>query len=507
MNLPSSSAMPLGTTKAVSLIPSGWRVGFRGSCLRFSILLLAASAFVGLSDTLERSFRNPPDVARPWVYWFWMDGNVSREGITTDLEAMRRAGIGGAILMEVDVGIARGPVRFMSASWQALFAHAVHEAERLGLEITLNAGPGWTGSGGPWVKAEQSMQHLVASVSQVTGPARFDTVLPRPLPREPHSVHAPIPATLKPARDAFYADVAVVAYPTGTEGPRIADGDEQALYYRNPYSSMPGVKPYLPATAHDAHFEAFIGTLLRAVGPRPNRGKAGWTMLHIDSWEMGAQNWTARFGDEFRRRRGYDPLPFLPAMTGRIVDTQEVTERFLWDIRQTAQELVVENHAEHLKELGARHGFGLSIEPYDMNPCADLSLGGVADVPMGEFWAEGYGFNTAFSCIEAVSVAHTRGRPIVAAESFTAVDTEAWRLHPGALKAQADWAFCTGINRLVVHRYAHQPAAWLQPDHGSRRKRRRDAESGRTCRGRPRAVRGWSHAGGNHRSAVAERTR
>ena len=127
---------------------------------------------------------------------------------------------------------------------------------------------------------------------------------------------------------------------------------------------------------------------------------AGWTMLHIDSWEMGAQNWTAAFREEFRRRRGYDPLRYLPAITGRVVDSLEVSERFLWDLRQTAQELVIENHAEHLKALGHQHGFGLSIEPYDMMPCADMSIGAVADVPMCEFWL--YGFDTTYSVIEAI---------------------------------------------------------------------------------------------------------
>ena len=81
-------------------------------------------------------------------------------------------------------------------------------------------------------------------------------------------------------------------------------------------------------------------------------------------------------------------------MTGRVVESQEMSERFLWDLRQTAQELVMENHVLHLKELGRRHGLGLSIEPYDMNPCADLMLGGAADVPMCEFWSQGYGFHT-----------------------------------------------------------------------------------------------------------------
>lgn len=491
------------------------------------------------TDRLFEEFRVPPAATRPWVYWFWMDGNVSREGITVDLESMRRVGIGGMVLMEVDVGVPRGPVKFMSSEWRGLFAHAVAEAERLGLEITLNAGPGWTGSGGPWVPAEQSMQHLVAAELPVIGPTNLAVVMPRPVPREPHFVHAPLPPGVKAARDGFYRDVALLAFPTPGEGPRIAEVDEKAGYYRLPYSSHPGVRAGLPApavfpalpegaaiglagivdlterlgpdgrvswavpagrwtlvrfgrtstgantrpapepgiglesdkydpAALDAHFGAFVEPLLRAIGRgepvsagaggyRPRA--AGWSMLHIDSWEMGAQNWTGRYRDEFRGRRGYDPLPYLPAMTGRPVESLEVSERFLWDVRQTGQELVIEHHAGRLKELGRRYGLGLSIEPYDMNPCADLSLGGVADVPMCEFWSDGYGFDTAFSCFEAVSIAHTRGQRIVAAEAFTATDQEAWRLHPGAMKAQADWAFATGINRLVIHRFAHQP--WL----------------------------------------------
>lgn len=478
---------------------------------------------------LKAGFTNPPDAARPWVYWFFMDGNLSREGMTADLEAMAEAGIGGVIIMEVDAGIPRGPVEFVSEEWCALFKHAVEEAERLGLAITLNAGPGWTGSGGPWVKAEQSMQHLVASAVEVQGPAEFDAMLPVPEPRAPYFGAAGLPEWILEARDAFYVDERVLAFPT-TDGTRIADIDEKALYLRHPYTSRPGTKPFLPApadhnevgagariaradlidlTGHlqpddrlawtvpegawtilrfgrrttgantrpapapglgfesdkfdraalEAHFGDFVGRLLDAVGPRPLDRETGWTMLHIDSWEMGAQNWTAGFAEEFARRRGYDPAPYLPALTGRVVESLEVSERFLWDLRLTAQELVIENHAEHLKALGRRHGFGLSIEPYDMNPTSDMVLGSVADVPMCEFWSHGYGFDSAFTCIESTSVAHTTGRAIVAAEAFTADSGEAWKLYPGAMKDQGDWALCTGINRIVFHRFAHQP--WL----------------------------------------------
>jgi hypothetical protein len=484
------------------------------------------------SDDLAAAFAHPPDSTRPWVYWMWMDGNLTREGITADLEAMRAAGLGGVVICEVNVGVPRGPVEFMSSDWRRLFKHVVKEAERLGLEVTLNAGPGWTGSGGPWVKPEQSMQHIVAAAVETAGPSRFDAVLPKPARRPAFFGEGGLPPEIKKTMDGYYRDVAVLAFPTPAAGPLIADIDEKALYVRAPYSSQPGVKPFLPspvefpaipaaaavdpsrivdltgkltaegrlawdvpagrwtilrfgrtttgantrpapvpglglecdkldAAAFDAHYDAFVGALLREIGPRRTDGQAGWTTLHIDSWEMGAQNWTGAFREEFQKRRGYDLLPYLPAVTGRPVGSPETSERFLWDLRQTANELVLENHALRLKALGRRDGFRLSIEPYDMTPCADMTMGTAADVPMGEFWL--YGFNTAHSVVEAAGIAHTNGRTIVAAESFTSDDREAWQAHPASMKALGDWAFTAGINRIVFHRYQNQAGLAMKP--------------------------------------------
>jgi len=414
-------------------------------------------------------------------------------------------------------------VDFMSDKWQDLFVHAVRQAERLGIEITLGSGPGWAGSGGPWVKPEQSMQHLVAGSVNVHGPVHFSDKLPVAETRKPY--FPTLTKELQEKREAYYEDVAVLAYPTLKDNIKVEFSEEKTLYYRAPFSSVGGVKPYLPApaeypavpesacidmdkivdltdllksdgtfdwdvpagdwtimrfvsrnngantrpaprpgygfecdkfssTAFDDHFNNYIGKLLKKVGKR--KPGVGWTMLHIDSWEMGAQNWTQNFRQEFRKRRGYDPQPFYPAYTGLIVGSFELTERFLWDLRLTAQELVIENHAQHLKSLGRKYGLRLSIEPYDMNPTADLDLGAVADVPMCEFWSPGY-FNTIYSCIESASIAHTMGRPVLAAEAFTAGSQENWQQYPGSMKNQGDWAFCMGINRFVYHTFAHKP--------------------------------------------------
>ena len=107
------------------------------------ILFLFLSVWMVRGDELKQNFIQPPANARAWVYWYFMDGMMTREGLTADLEAMKRAGIGGAIFLEVNIGLPRGPVEFMSPQWQKLFTHAVHEADRLGIEIALGAGPLW----------------------------------------------------------------------------------------------------------------------------------------------------------------------------------------------------------------------------------------------------------------------------------------------------------------------------------------------------------------------------
>jgi len=208
----------------------------------------------------------------------------------------------------------------------------------------------------------------------------------------------------------------------------------------------------LDRAALDAHYRDFLGKLMSDLGPLTGKSL---TALHIDSWEMGPQNWTARFPQEFRDRRGYDLRPYLPVMTGRVVDSLEISERFLWDLRQTVLELIAENHAGHLAELAHKSGLRLSIEPYDGTPCDDMTYGSRADVPMGEFWRDT--FTTWFSCREAASIAHVQGKRIVPAEAFTSGDGERWQADPASLKALGDRAFCEGINRLVMHRYAQQP--------------------------------------------------
>jgi len=105
---------------------------------------------------------------------------VTKEGITADLEALAKAGVGGVQIFHVDVGVPSGPVKYHSHQWFALFRHAVREAARLGLEVCVHNCAGWSSSGGPWVKPEHAMQMVVTNQVRVKGPTKFDGKLPQP---------------------------------------------------------------------------------------------------------------------------------------------------------------------------------------------------------------------------------------------------------------------------------------------------------------------------------------
>lgn len=489
----------------------------------------------------EKEFLNPPNDTRPWVYWFWINGNITKEGIKADLEAMQRVGIGGVLIMEVD-GNPQGPVAFGTESWKEMFRFACEEANRLGLVINMNDGAGWTGSGGPWNTPENSMQHVFYTETTVDGGKLVNQELPEPGEKEAKRVAYHVlkneDGTLK-----YYRDIAVIAFPTpqnntyknediklkagfitGSTPPSMEPGDvgrfkvfpieadpvpEDAVveqdkilditgYFNNgqlnwdvplgnwtivrfghgttgktnhpaPVAGMGLECDKMSKEAVEIHFNKFIGEMLELAGPL-----AGKTIIgtHVDSWEVGGQTWTRAFPEEFKKRCGYDILPFLPAMTGRIIGSAEITERFLWDLRFTISELIAENYAGHLRELSNQHGIEFSMEALDNTPFDEIRVVGQSNVPQTEFWYRrerdavghtGDNFEGVFRTYAwtpaMVSAAHIYGKKIIPAEAFTAVRGEDWLAHPALLKPQGDWAFCSGINRFIFHRYAMQP--WL----------------------------------------------
>jgi hypothetical protein len=207
--------------------------------------------------------------------------------------------------------------------------------------------------------------------------------------------------------------------------------------------------------ALDAHWAGFMQKVLDDAGPLAGNGKALDNVL-IDSYEVGGQNWTPKFAEEFGKRRGYEPLLYLPTLTGLVVDSPEISERFLWDMRRTIADLFADNYYGHFQELCHQHGLKASIEPYT-GPFDSLQSGAPADIPMGEFWVGG---DPDQSVKLAASVGHIYGKPVIGAESFTAAPGAQhgrWLDDPSSLKTLGDLVFCRGVNRFIFHRYAMQP--------------------------------------------------
>ena len=188
---------------------------------------------------------------------------------------------------------------------------------------------------------------------------------------------------------------------------------------------------------------------------------AGTTLKNIfcDSWEHGYQNWTALMREEFKKRRGYDLDPWLPTFTGRVVESPEQSERFLWDLRRTIADLVAEGYYGALGEFAHANKLGLYAEAagHGLPAVVDqLQNKGQTDTPMGEFWL---GRRDVDDTKECASSSHIYGKKMAAAEAFTSDSRYAWTMDPNMMKAEGDLQFCMGINRFCFHRFAHQP--WL----------------------------------------------
>jgi hypothetical protein len=474
-------------------------------------------------ETLEQNFVNPPASAKPHTWWHWMNGNITKEGITADLEAMAEAGIGGAQIFNAAEGIPRGPVQFNSPEWIDMVKHAALEAKRLGLELCLHNCAGWSSSGGPWNTPEHSMKIVVTSETQIKGPVQVTAAPPQP----------------KTNLD-FYRDIAVLAFRTpvvdaekttipGLNAKIFLDRNWQLVRNDNftfdsndnaeKYVTLPEemlvkqdavvdlTEKLIPSngkvTAWDApngewtvlrigytsngrknhpaptegtglecdklskeaikaHWDGHIALILDAIGKMDGPDKPGLNNVLIDSYEVGTQNWTQGFENEFLKRTGYSIIKFLPVLSGRIVDSREITERFLWDFRRVIADLFAESYSEYFGELAHNAGLLYSSEPYGNCPSDDIQYGSYCDIPMGEFWQNsGHSVDIGNSKLPS-SIAHVYGKRVVGAEAFTAApDGGKWTKDAYAIKAQGDAAYCGGINRMIYHRYAHQP--WTNP--------------------------------------------
>ncbi|HWA83709.1 MAG TPA: glycosyl hydrolase [Fimbriimonadaceae bacterium] len=468
----------------------------RWSRVALAFVFAASFAFAPGQDSLLAGFKTPPQSAKPQTWWHWINGNISKAGITADLEAMKKIGLGGAEIFNVDVGIPAGKTSFMSPQWNDAIAHAISEGRRLGLEICVHNCAGWSSSGGPWIKPEDAMEVLTWSETPAHGPSHFDDNLKQPLTRVNFYHDIAVYAVRKPKNDLFRiqniqikgafergdrilpeltpnaADAAIAgddvrvlqAGPDGHLVWDVPDGDWTIIRmgytltgepnHPAPESGFGLEVDKLSRKALDTHWAGMVASVLKDAGHASNPGLDD---ILIDSYEVGSQNWTPEFREEFKKRRGYDPVPYLPVMTGRVIDSVGVSERFLWDFRRTVSDLFADNYYGYFGKLCHEHGLKFSDEGYGNGSFDNLEVTGLADIPMGEFWVGGGAVETTKM---AASAGHIYGKPIIGAESFTADTSHGrWLADAYSMKALGDRIFCLGINRYIFHRFAHQP--WL----------------------------------------------
>jgi alpha-L-rhamnosidase/F5/8 type C domain len=202
-------------------------------------------------------------------------------------------------------------------------------------------------------------------------------------------------------------------------------------------------------------------------------GSRGLKYVITDSWEAGPQNWTDNMIAEFTQRRGYNPRPWMPVLAGRVVESSDASDRFLWDLRKTIADLVADEHYGQVETSLKKRGMGHYGESHESGRAliADgMEVKKLDDIPMSAMWTqrpgvndEQYGANADIR--ESASVAHIYGQNLVAAESMTASKAP-WAWSPATLKPTADKELAEGVNRFVIHCSTHQPLVGKAPGLG-----------------------------------------
>jgi len=471
------------------------------------MVLFGASA----KADVETRFKNPPDSAKPGTFYFWMNGHISKPGITKDLEAFNKVGIRSFVTFDIDWFIPHGGVFYNSDEYHDCLNHAAAEADRLGMEMSMKNCSGWSCTGGPWITPEHSMKTVVWSETKIKA-GKGGIQLKQP----------------ETTRD-FYRDIAVLAFPTPendkyrledwfgkslndqkakelrkqkvvrydmfvpqtTEAPKDAviasenvlvlsdkmdrsgklnwqpdSGEWTVLRFgytstgienKPPSEGAKGLEiDKMSRAALDLHWES----LLNRVAKNAEKHKS-FSSISIDSWEVHNQNWTDGFEKQFEERCGYDLIPKLVCFSGRVLESTDYTERVLWDLRSTVSDLVYENYFLHFYEKCHANGLSLTAEPYGPGPFDTSRVAKLVDWPMTEFWFNTQRINQSskgWSWTSRVvgSAVRLSGKKVFGAESYTRGHGD-WTAHPYLMKTTGDRMFCEGVNRFVFHTSVHQP--------------------------------------------------
>lgn len=469
--------------------------------------------------SLDKGFRNPPTTARPWVFWMWLRVDTTPAAITKDLEEMHAKGIEGAIVYDSGVGgaletsskmalqgkeyrevktseyagahysaIPADPVRTWEPRSLALLRFAAKEAARVKIKLVLSVG--LAGTSGP-IDITYGQQQLVWSETSVGGPGLVNRQLSVPETVIPYN-HIWPSRKMKaayPAADTGFAStpIAVLAVPVKDGfGPEdVIDISSRMdasghLHWQSPggqwkimrFAYMPtGAKNVwgyftdgMSAEALDKTWASTMGKLLPSMSPVERTGLYG---VEDDSWEAGPSSWTPLFATKFRQLRGYDLVPWLPALVGMQMKAANTTEAVLRDYRRTVADLIASNHYAHLGELARQNhlvSYSEASGPNSVQLDPMLSSKGV-DVAAGEFWIPSPHRPTPdvrFLLRDSASANHIYGKPITGCESFTSVGP-AWEESFFDLKNSADQAFTDGCNLNLIHNFSQSPSVTAKP--------------------------------------------
>lgn len=459
--------------------------------VKHSFLLAAAFlllASCSRTQTLEQAFLSPPEDAKPIMIWQWMDGLVTKEGITQDLEAYQKAGIGGVqqflVGSETQILVKDTTNAIGTDNWRELMRHAISECKRLGLTFGTHNCPGWSSSAFPTVKPELSMQKLVWTETPVRGTGRsVKTVLPRPEVDPQWNYYEDVAVlAARPGKDGVLEEVVVVPAAPGPDGAlEWAVPQGRWILYRfgqttnakTNYATAPeggvGLEcDKMNPEAVRAFWELYPRQIIEIAGEETGRT---FTRFEVDSYEAGGQEWTRNFPEEFSDRKGYDILPWLPALVGQTVRSKEESDKVIGDWTATVKDLFAEYYYGTLSKLAHENGLVLLVEPYGtgraqpFNPIdTDLLISKLdpSDPVAAEFWTQPLTWGWP-EVPMVVAAARRGGRQTVYAEGFTCIPGYAWKDDPSGLKIVGDKAFCLGINGFMFHAGAQNPWTQVKP--------------------------------------------
>lgn len=440
---------------------SPWRI------VVFSLLVSLCFACLAADDpssaaALRRSFESPPDDARIMMRWWWFGSAVTHTELERELRLMKEGGMGGVEIQPVyplalddpQTGFRNLP--FLSAEFLNAVRFTSDKARELGLRVDLTLGSGWP-YGGPNIPATQAAGRL--RIERVAAPANAGTV---PLPQIGEAEKllavflapgAPKDFDARAARELSEIRDGAVALPGKRSGENVLlffiAGRTRQMVKRAAVGSEGFVLDHYDRAALDNHLKWAGEPLLRAFGPNPPYA------IFCDSLEVFSSDWTGDLLEQFRKRRGYDLKPYLPALAG---DIGEKTGAIRNDWGQTLTELADERFLTPLHEWARQHRTLLRVQTYGVPPVS-LSSNALVDLPEGEqpHWRR-------FSSSRwAASASHLFGRPVTSSETWTWLHSPAFRATPLDMKAEADLHFLQGINQLIGHGWPYSPESAGEP--------------------------------------------